>query len=353
MISVVYFGESFGGMHNYAKLVHEGYVLNNEPARLHNYFNGFVDYYRQTLKFLLHIKTNVEKWYYTEEINKSNIVHFSDTSLYIVFFIKKIYSKETKYIITIHNPHLQPRKGIKGKLMNYLTRILNNKILELSKKKKNIFIHLHSENQKPNVELKYIYAKHPISNKYSEYKKITFTKINEPISFLFIGNLHYYKGVDIFINSIKHLDKSYRDKCNFTIAGKGDIKIPEEIKKITTIYNYFLSDQQFLEIMEKTHIIVLPYREATQSGILSFAVSLNKPVIITNVGNLSEYVLHMNTGIILNKLSYEDLINSYKYFIRNPNIIENMSTRTKDFKDDFLSVNTSKEILQQLELLSK
>jgi glycosyltransferase involved in cell wall biosynthesis len=45
--------------------------------------------------------------------------------------------------------------------------------------------------------------------------------------------------------------------------------------------------------------IVLPYKSATQSGVVPVAYHFNKPVIITDVGGLKEIVLDGKTGLVV------------------------------------------------------
>ena len=61
---------------------------------------------------------------------------------------------------------------------------------------------------------------------------------------------------------------------------------------------------------------VLPYRSATQSGILNMAYGFNKPVLITNVGGLAEFVVEDQTGVIVNESSPDSIANGIKKFFQ-------------------------------------
>ena len=46
-------------------------------------------------------------------------------------------------------------------------------------------------------------------------------------------------------------------------------------------------------------VVVLPYKSATQSGVVPIAYHFNKPVIVTDVGGLSEIVNDGKTGYVI------------------------------------------------------
>jgi glycosyltransferase involved in cell wall biosynthesis len=52
--------------------------------------------------------------------------------------------------------------------------------------------------------------------------------------------------------------------------------------------------------------VVLPYDEATQSGIIPIAYSFRKPVIATRVGSIPE-VIDESTGILISPKNSEEL----------------------------------------------
>ena len=52
----------------------------------------------------------------------------------------------------------------------------------------------------------------------------------------------------------------------------------------------YKSDEELLAYFSECNFVVLPYKEASQSGVLLTALSLGKPVIATKVGALPEVV---------------------------------------------------------------
>ena len=79
-------------------------------------------------------------------------------------------------------------------------------------------------------------------------------------------------------------------------------------KKLVNQYNFkniefqlkHLSNQELCTIIQASKIIVCPYRDATQSGVIMTALALNTPIIVSNQGGLPEYIENNITGMIAN-----------------------------------------------------
>jgi glycosyltransferase involved in cell wall biosynthesis len=65
------------------------------------------------------------------------------------------------------------------------------------------------------------------------------------------------------------------------------------------VYNEFVSDEKRAELFRRASVVVLPYVEATQSGVIPIAYALERPVIATTVGGLPELVEHGRTGFLV------------------------------------------------------
>ena len=89
------------------------------------------------------------------------------------------------------------------------------------------------------------------------------------------------------------------------IVGKPRYNINNELKfierynsSISTSLGY-KSDEEIMAYFLECDFVVLPYKEASQSGVLITALSLGKPVITTNVGGLPEVVEMVNGGHVV------------------------------------------------------
>lgn len=161
---------------------------------------------------------------------------------------------------------------------------------------------------------------------------------------LFFGRIHKYKGLDYLIRSEPFIRKAVKD-FKIVIAGEGDDIKP--YKKIITdqgsslkdflIYNYHVSDNKMIELLQKSSIIVLPYIEASQSGVLPLAYQFNKPVITTDVGSLSEVVKNGKTGLLIPPKNVKRLADAIIYMLKNPIKRRDMGIRGHEFSMKELS----------------
>jgi len=126
---------------------------------------------------------------------------------------------------------------------------------------------------------------------------------------LFFGYVRKYKGLSYLLNALPLILNQL--KIRLLIVGEfyEDEKfyfrqIKElEIEKYVDVINDFVPDEMVRYFFSSSDCVVLPYLSATQSGIVQICYYYNKPVIVTNVGGLSEVVINEKTGLIINPYS--------------------------------------------------
>ncbi|MFK5951342.1 MAG: glycosyltransferase family 4 protein [Methylococcales bacterium] len=120
---------------------------------------------------------------------------------------------------------------------------------------------------------------------------------------LFFGRIEEYKGLRYFLDALDILDKR-GIKVHGLIAGKGTASMDRERQRIAVMDNCEFRDEYIdnaviPELFSSAHIVVLPYVDATQSGVASFALQYGRPIIATNVGGLPEMVRNNYNGLII------------------------------------------------------
>jgi glycosyltransferase involved in cell wall biosynthesis len=124
----------------------------------------------------------------------------------------------------------------------------------------------------------------------------------EPNSILFFGRIYEYKGLRYLIEAEPLITKEIPD-ARIIIAGTGEnFKKYEDMmvnKDHFEVYNYPIPYKQGAELFQKCSLVVLPYIDASQSGVIHTAYGFKKPVVATDVGSIPEIVDNTITGIIV------------------------------------------------------
>ncbi|NUN07992.1 MAG: glycosyltransferase [Ignavibacteriaceae bacterium] len=140
---------------------------------------------------------------------------------------------------------------------------------------------------------------------------------------LFFGYIRHYKGLDILLNAMPSLIE-YDKSIKLLVVGEfyqdsdkyfGHVKELNISGNVQFIAKY-VPNEDVGNYYSAADLVVLPYRSATQSGILNIAYGFTKPVLVTNVGGLGEFVEQEKTGIIINPDSPDEILEGVKTFFR-------------------------------------
>jgi glycosyltransferase involved in cell wall biosynthesis len=114
--------------------------------------------------------------------------------------------------------------------------------------------------------------------------------------YLYLGYIRPYKGVDFLLDAIKR--NAELNDFRFIIAGKDDMGITKanDCKNVSFI-NKFLQDSEIVALVKNAKALILPYQNASQSGLPNVAFCFNKPIIFSDVKGLNEYVTNNYNGI--------------------------------------------------------
>ncbi|MCZ2498224.1 glycosyltransferase [Xylophilus sp. Kf1] len=119
---------------------------------------------------------------------------------------------------------------------------------------------------------------------------------------LFFGRMQGYKGLADFIEAIEILAVE-QPLVHGVIAGRGpDLENFRQRlagHRLFTVIDRYLSPSEVMREFEKANVVVLPYREATQSGVAAYALGIGRPLVVTRVGSLPDVVDNGRNGFIV------------------------------------------------------
>ena len=274
------------------------------------------------------------------EDSKPDIIHISGSYIWVIglFFFFKI--RKYKIVITLHdiNAHYGENTFI-NKLTNYFYINIADHIFVHGKKLKEELL-----NKGFNKEMVSVVP----HGDYSFFTKYNKKNVREDGSILFFGRIEDYKGLKYLLKAVPQIEQKI-DNFNLIIAGEGSLnkynQLLEENSNIEII-NTYIPDGLVAELFQRASVVVLPYVEGSQSGIIPIAYSFNKPVVVTNVGSIPEVVDNGITGLIVPPKDVQALEEAILTILNNNDLRKQMGKEAnKKMKEELSWNNISKKTL--------
>ncbi|NQV51493.1 MAG: glycosyltransferase [Candidatus Marinimicrobia bacterium] len=199
---------------------------------------------------------------------------------------------------------------------------------------------------------------HPLyenyEQKYSKSEARAILKLADQPVILFFGLIRPYKGLDILIRALEPLKEKLPDFRAFILgeAYENEQKYIDLIESTgvqsNVVYrNEFVPDHELPLYFAACDVLVLPYRTATQSGIIGVAFQMDRPVIATQVGGLGEYIHEGETGYLVDPDNPQELAATIvKFFTGNDR--ERMITTVQSSKSQFSMASFCTRMIESL-----
>ena len=165
----------------------------------------------------------------------------------------------------------------------------------------------------------------------------------DPWMVLFFGRIWQYKGLEYFIKCEPLVSQRF-PSVRFVIAGEGEdfaryrsmMSHPEHFE----VHNERVGEEKREQLFAQAAMVVLPYLSATQSGVVPVAFQHAKPVIATDVGALSEVVLHEENGLLIPPADSAALASAICRLLGDPELARRMGRQGRAFLDATSSDST-------------
>jgi glycosyltransferase involved in cell wall biosynthesis len=116
-------------------------------------------------------------------------------------------------------------------------------------------------------------------------------KTERPIVLMF-GLMRPYKGIDVLLDAWRGADgEAPIEEAELLIAGMPRMDISElraAAPANVSFDPHFVTDEELPAYFERADLVVLPYLQADQSGVLFTALAFGKPLLLSDVGGFPE-----------------------------------------------------------------
>lgn len=195
----------------------------------------------------------------------------------------------------------------------------NNGFVVMSSSVKNDLLSIN-----PNAH--YIFHEHPLYDHFGKSIDIIEARkaLNIPADkkvLLFFGFIRKYKGLMLLLEALTKLDDSY-----FCIIAGEPYESFDDYSSFINNHNLnnrvkllvrYIADNEVANIFSASNLCVLPYKSATQSGIIGICYNFNLPVLATDVGSLKEMIEPHNTGIVIKEHNIDMLAEAINTYFAN------------------------------------
>jgi D-inositol-3-phosphate glycosyltransferase len=294
------------------------------------YYARLIRYAARTKPRILHILWN------------NKFEHLDRTALMLYYRLRG-----KKIALTAHNVN-QAKRDEKDSLLNRVTLKIQYRLTD------HIFVHT----QKMKAELLQDFGvhdravtvlRHPLNNAFpntnltpAEAKRRLGLQDDEK-TILFFGRIRPYKGVESLLAAFQLLRAS-DSKYRLIIAGepkKGSEDYLDEIRRTISrdfspgeivLKFQFIPDDEMELYLKAADVLVLPYKDIFQSGVLFLAYSFGLPVVATDVGSFREEIVEGKTGFLCKPADSADLANTLETYFAS-DLYKDLKTQRQEIKD--------------------
>jgi D-inositol-3-phosphate glycosyltransferase len=294
----------------YAKLI--GYAARSKPKTLHILWNNKFEFFDRTILML-----------YYKALGK-------------------------KIALTAHNVN-QARRDSKDSLLNRITLKIQYRLCD------HIFVHT----QKMKDELCQDFdvaenavtvIRHPVNDAFPDTEltpadaKRRLGLKNGEKAILFFGRIRPYKGIEYLLDAFRLLSTDERANYRLIVAGepkKGSEEYLREIQQsVKRDFNQgqvilriqFIPDEEMELYLKGADVLVLPYKEIFQSGVLFLAYSFGLPVVATDVGSFREEIVEGSTGFLCKPGDPAELAKAIETYFAS-DLFKNLKVRRQEIKN--------------------
>ena len=235
------------------------------------------------------------------EESGAGLVHITGVHAWNVLLVHALHRRGLRVIHTLHDLH--PHHGVRFTVM---IRLWNRLIIASADQ-----ILVHGQRYRQQLLASGVPAERvtyaPLLHLFLSYEcsqtlasgELPASGRGEPPTVLFFGRVEAYKGADTLLAAwAEVIAKGIMGRLIIAGPVAAGVRLPS-LPPGVELRDRLISDDEAVELFSLASLLVLPYRDATQSALVAAAYYWGVPVIVTNSGALPEYVAEGETGWIV------------------------------------------------------
>ncbi|MDB5852730.1 MAG: hypothetical protein JWR22_771 [Herminiimonas sp.] len=135
---------------------------------------------------------------------------------------------------------------------------------------------------------------------------------------LFFGRLQSYKGLGIFIEAVRELERR-GIPVRGVVAGRGpdldQYRSQLSESKLFELHERFIPPDEVPCLFMQANAVVLPYMEGTQSGVAAMALGYGRPIVASRVGAIPDLVVDDINGLLVRPGAVDELVRALERVI--------------------------------------
>ena len=224
-----------------------------------------------------------------------------------------------------------------------------DEIFTLTKSFKQI---VHEQFGTPNEHVHYIpHGRMQMYNNYSRKMYDSLCVKKNKYNFLFFGFIEHYKGLNILSEAYKKI-RGKRDDVRLIVAGNGNFKPYQKgfygVPDVTIVNRYIRDEEVGALFAGPNTICILPYLNATQSGVIPVAYEFLTPIIASDTGGLKEQLDDGRIGLLFECNNANSLAERMFEIIDNSDEYNMQQRLMRAYRETLNWDNLSKELLKKI-----
>lgn len=255
--------------------------------------------------------------------HRSEVLYAPMTDLWQPLVFKFFVPRGVLRVKTVHD--MNPHPGENDRLLRWYHRFVfrnTDKIITLS----SVFV--------PQLEARGFAQKDIIVVPHANFShyKLNYQKEDTPweestYNVLFFGRILQYKGLEVLLEAMQAAIE-VQPKLRLVVAGGGDITpYAQQIEALGShveVHNRRIEDHEVASFFNRCGLVVLPYTEASQSGVIPTAFSFSKPVVATRLGGIPEQ-LSFGGGVLIEPNDAQGLAKAIVALYNDPERLEQLA----------------------------